>query len=215
MLEVKKFKSMNEVLKQQKELERACSDEDILDEVKDNIYLDLVNINKFITDIRKTKMTNQTWLELLLNILNSRQDRYNYKLQVISGTKSHEKVYTFENFNKVEVKETNEVDKWNAAIIVRSDIDIIKLTSPYENGSVFFMPSAYKEYYRTKLFVTYDTFKDELCIPSYLAEEKSIEDLLMYGEECGLTEKEVKKLNEIVFALYKEQRKDKKRVLKR
>ena len=82
MLEVKKFKSMNEVLKQQKELERACSDEDILDEVKDNIYLDLVNINKFITDIRKTKMTNQTWLELLLNILNSRQDRYNYKLQV-------------------------------------------------------------------------------------------------------------------------------------
>ena len=80
MLEVEKFRTMKELLKQQKELERACSDEDILDEVKDNIYLDLVNVNKIIDEVRKLKLTNQEWLDLILNVVNSRDDNQEYKL---------------------------------------------------------------------------------------------------------------------------------------
>ena len=114
MLEVEKFRTMKELLKQQKELERACSDEDILDEVKDNIYLDLVNVNKIIDEVRKLKLTNQEWLDLILNVVNSRDDNQEYKLQIISGTKNHEKIYTFYNFNQIEVKQVNQERKCNS-----------------------------------------------------------------------------------------------------
>ncbi len=214
MLEVEKFRTMKELLKQQKELERACSDEDILDEVKDNIYLDLVNVNKIIDEVRKLKLTNQEWLDLILNVVNSRDDNQEYKLQIISGTKNHEKIYTFDNFNQIEVQQVNQESKWNATVIVRSDIDIMKFSGSYENGSIFFNPTAYKDYYRSNLFVTYDTFSGDLYIPSYLINEVDIEKLLVSGSEYGLKEKEVNLLNEIVFAIYKELNKPKKRVLK-
>ena len=102
----------------------------------------------------------------------------------------------------------------NLVMQILFDIDIMKFSGSYENGSIFFNPTAYKDYYRSNLFVTYDTFSGDLYIPSYLINEVDIEKLLVSGSEYGLKEKEVNLLNEIVFAIYKELNKPKKRVLK-
>ena len=212
MLEVKKIDSMNELLKTRKELESACSDEDIFEEIKEKIYIDLIQVNKTIDSIQNTKMSNKDWLELIINILNQRKNGP-YKLQIISGTSEQKKIYTFKGFNQIEVEENDKNNNWYAVIISQQNTNIVDLINSYESETFFLRSSTYNKHYQNKLFTTYDAKKGDICIPSYLSEERSIKDLLDYGLERGLTEEETRILNEAVFSIYKNKKNAKKRVL--
>lgn len=209
MLEVNKFKTMNELLKHQKELENAISDDDVLDEVKENIFIELVRINELIRNIHNVKETNKYWLELLLDMLNQRQDGP-YRLQIISGENNNKKMYTFNDFNKVEVENIGKSRKWYTVFLTKADSKIADLISPYENEPVLFTPELYG-----KSFILYEGKEGELCVPLYLSEERNISEFLDYGEERGLTKEEVSYLNEVVFNEYKNQNRIKKRELKK
>lgn len=209
MLEVNKFKTMSELLKHQKELENAISDDDVLDEVKESIFIELVHINELVRSIYNVKETNRHWLELLLNMLNKRQDGF-YRLHIISGENNNKKMYTFDDFNKVEVENIGKSRKWYTVFLTKTNNPIADIISPYENDPVSFSPELYG-----KTFILYEGKEGELCVPLYLSEERNISEFLDYGEERGLTKEEVSYLNEVVFNEYKNQNRTKKRELKK
>ena len=210
MLEVNKFNTMKELINYKKELENACSDEDVLDEVKENAFMTLIETNKLIKDIQSVENTNKYWLGILLNMLSQRQDGL-YQLQIISGENNNKKLYTLNDFSQMEVQEIGKSRKLYTVILTKNDCQKID----FELLNHYTTCALYPNILHDNSLIIYDIKEGELCVPLYLSEERNISELLDYNPQKGLTEKEVADLNEIVFTAYKNKNKSKKRNLKK
>ena len=177
MKRLENIKSMEELLSYKKELETIITDEDLLEEVVENVWKELLNVNGYINTIYNYKNPNRKWIAIILTILNSRSYKEHYKIRIINTCNSKEKLYTFsDDLHHITVEEVN-ADK---------ESNVVLFTNGKENS------------------VIYDRFKGKLDIDSYLEAESELSKVIDYVENKGLSEKEISLLSKFVFDSYKE-----------
>ena len=200
MLKLEKFNSLQELIQYQKELYTIYKDSSVDEYKKDKVLEEILEIGEFLEN---TTTTNKRLIQSLLSLINGRDEAY--QLQILSGIKKHEKIYKYNSFEDVEVEEKIDSLPWNAVVIVRSDVDILKLASNNLNSSLFFRPENYKSIYDKKLLFTYDAFLGDMEIEHYLDAEVNIAKLSDLSEKDGLTKEELKLLDIIILNIYKEE----------
>jgi len=200
MLKLERFSSLQELLKYQKELYTIYTDNSVDDDVKEKVLEEILEIGNFLEN---TTTTNKRLIKALLNVVNTRDKKY--QLQILSGVKKFEKIYKFNSFEDIEVEEKTNPLSWNAAVILREDVDILNLNSNQFSSSLFFRPEEHKTIYNQKLMVIYDAFLGDIQVEEYLEAETPIARLTELREIHGLTKEEIKLLDYIIFDLYKEE----------
>lgn len=200
MVNLNKFNTMEELLKYQRELFTLYTDVGMIEEKNEKIWEELSSLCNFLDN---TKRTNKELLEILINIINRREDKY--QLQIINGIKSSEKVYKFNSFEDIEVLDKNHIMYWTAVIIAKKDLEILSLTPEKINSAAFFRPEMYSEIYKNQSLVLYDAMLSRISIEDYLNTEVCVSKLLSIGKKCGLSEEEIKMLEEETLKIYKEE----------
>lgn len=200
MVNLNKFNTIEDLLKCQRELFTLYTDVGMLDEETEKIWEELSSLCNFLDN---TKRTNKKLLEILISVINSREDEY--QLQIINGIKSSEKVYKFNSFEDIEVLDKNHIMYWTAVIIAKKDLDILSLAPEKINSAAFFRPELHSEIYKNRSLVLYDAILSEISVEDYLSTEVCVSKLLSIGKKCGLSEKEMKMLEEETLKLYKEE----------
>lgn len=177
MKKIEEFKSLEELLQYKKELETVITDEELLEEVVDNIWKELLNVNGYLNDIYNFKNSNRKWIRIILAILGLRSSKEHYKTRIINNCNSREKLYTLDdNLHQATVEEVNSNKEFN----------IILFTNGKENSLI------------------YDEFFGKLDIEEYLDKKIEFSKLLEHINLKNLNEKEIKILNKYVFDSYKE-----------
>ena len=148
-----------------------------------NNYNQLNEENVLLDNILSIKKTNQEWLEIISNLIENRQEKYQLKL--INGTRNN--------------------IKWNAVLFINDKIDPSNIAPKEASGIIFFAPDLYYEYYLDKSFVLYDAFYQD--VNNYLKQEKTLYQLLKNGINSSLYKKEINNLYELLFNEYKNKEK--------
>lgn len=177
MKNIEDFKSLEELLQYKKELETRITDEDLLEEVVENIWNELLTVNGYVNDIYNTKNNNRKWLSIILTILGSRSYKEPYKARIINNSNSKEKLYTLsDDLHHATVEEATADREFN----------VVLFTNGKENS------------------VIYDEFFGKFDLNNYLEKEERYSRVVDKIENKGLTEKEIKILNKYIFDSYKE-----------
>lgn len=179
MKELEEFNTMEELLQYKKELETRITDEDILEEVLENVWNELLNINSLVNDIYSVKYSNANWLAIVYALLGTREDIDQYKIKVVNEIGSKKKIYTLDkNLHQAIVEEDN-MDK---------DYNIVMFTNNKKDGTD----------------VIYDKFSGEFDLENYLETIVNYSKVIEMLAGNGLTKKEVRVLNRYIFDGYKE-----------
>lgn len=180
MKKLEEFKTMEELLQYKKELETIITDDGILDEVVDNIWMELSDINSYVNDIISTKNTNRKWLSIILTILGSRSYKEQYKIKVYNESSSKTSIYTLDNSMHHATVEEKNINKEYNTVLFTSD----------------------KNAYNT---IVYEEFCGKFNMDTYLDEEKEFSKIIDILENNGLTDKELKILYKYIFDNYKKE----------
>lgn len=168
MNEIDKFNSMRELFDYKRYLEKF------------KLETKLQNINAIILDILSQKKTNKEWLDILLNIINQRKNKYH--IETLSGTKEN--------------------NKWNAYIFVKDNIDITKIGKDEVAGIIYFAPDLFCDYYQDENIILYEAFYFD-C-KDYLQKEKDLLKFFKKGTVNGLYVSELEQIYEKLFVEYKD-----------
>lgn len=181
MKNFEEFKTMEELLQYKKELETIITDEDLLEEIADNIWNELVTVNKYVSDILNVKNTNRKWLSILLTILNSRSYKNQYKIKVINDSSRKKKIYTIDDSLSHIAIEEDDIDK---------EYNVVLFTNDKDNNDT----------------ILYDEFVGNFNLDIYLDQETSFSKITDSLDNKGLNEKEMRILNKYVFDRFKEEK---------
>ena len=176
MKELEDFKTLEELLQYKKELETRVSDDDILEEVLENIWVELLNASKLEEDVYDISKINKNWLITILTLLNKRNDN-KFGIRILNDSKKQKKIYKLDN-------------SLNQAVIDEYNID-------KEHNLVQFVDD-------NGLTYTYDSFYGEFCLEDYLEKEKNFGDIVKLYNSNLFTEKEKRVLNKYVYDEYLE-----------
>lgn len=181
MKNFEEFKTMEELLQYKKELETIITDEDLLEEIADNIWNELVKVNKYISDILSIKNTNRKWLSIISTILSSCLDKNKYKIKVINDSNRKKKIYIIDDsLSHITIEEEN-IDKEYNIVLFENDKD--------NNDTIL-----------------YDEFTGEFNLDRYLDKKVSFSKITDSLDNKGLNEKEMRILNKYVFDRFKEEK---------
>lgn len=179
MKKLEDFNTMEELLQYKRELETRITDDDLLDEIQEKIWSELLNVNSMVNDIYSVRYSNGNWLAIIYALLKPREDIDQYNIKVINEIGSKKKIYTLDkNMHKAMVEEDYKDMEYNVVM--------------FTNGK------------NDKTDVIFDKFSGKFDLETYLETTVNYSKVIEMLADNGLTEKEVRVLNRYIFDGYKE-----------
>lgn len=179
MKKLEEFNTMEELLQYKRELETRITDDDLLDEIQEKIWSELLNVNSMVNDIYSVRYSNGNWLAIIYALLKPRKDIDQYNIKVINEIGSKKKIYTLDkNMHKAMVEEDYKDMEYNVVM--------------FTNGK------------NDKTDVIFDKFSGKFDLETYLETTVNYSKVIEMLADNGLTEKEVRVLNRYIFDGYKE-----------
>lgn len=179
MKKLEEFNTMEELLQYKRELETKITDDDLLDEIQEKIWSELLNVNSMVNDIYSVRYSNGNWLAIIYALLKPREDIDQYNIKVINEIGSKKKIFTLDkNMHKAMVEEDYKDMEYNVVM--------------FTNGK------------NDKTDVIFDKFSGKFDLETYLEATVNYSKVIEMLVDNGLTEKEVRVLNRYIFDGYKE-----------